>query len=109
MPIPGRSGARGSDVPGRLVELIVVHDDVSVIGRAGCREVELLGWDVAVAPGPFDLGGIGGIGGSGHRHAAGQGAIYGLLEVDGHEDPQIGRAGPDSPMTSARPRQPRRL
>lgn len=29
------------------MELIVVHDDVSVIGRAGCREVELLGWDVA--------------------------------------------------------------
>nr|WP_246646942.1 hypothetical protein [Nonomuraea ceibae] len=71
------------------MELIVVHDDVSVIGWAGRREVELLGRDVAVAPGPFDLGGIGGIGGSGQRHAAGQGAIYGLLEVDGHEDPQI--------------------
>ncbi len=66
---------------------------------------KLLGWDVAVAPGPFDLGGIGG---SGHRHAAGQGAIYGLLEVDGHEDPQIDRAGPESYDVGA-PRQPRRL
>ncbi|MBO3751811.1 hypothetical protein J5X84_37555 [Streptosporangiaceae bacterium NEAU-GS5] len=88
------------------MELIVVHDDVSVIGRAGCREVELLGWDVAVAPGPFDLGGIGG---SGHRHAAGQGAIYGLLEVDGHEDPQIDRAGPESYDVGAAPPTPETL
>jgi hypothetical protein len=34
-----------------------MHDDVGVIGRAGCGEVELLGWDVAGAEAPLDFGG----------------------------------------------------
>jgi len=69
------------------VELIVVHDDVGVVGWAGNGEVELLGGDVAVAPGPFDFGGVGG--GSGQRSASVPGAIYRLLEGDGHEDAQV--------------------
>ena len=46
-----------SQLPGRLLGLVVVHDDVGVFGRAGCVEVELLGRDVALAPTPLDLGG----------------------------------------------------
>lgn len=76
-----------SDFPGRPLELIVVHDDVGVVGWVGCGEVELLGGDIAVAPGPFDFGDVGG--GSGQRCASVPGAIYRLLEGDGHEDAQV--------------------
>jgi hypothetical protein len=42
--------------PGRLLGLVVVDDDVDVIGRADRSEVELLGGDVTLAPAPFDFG-----------------------------------------------------
>jgi hypothetical protein len=77
-----------SDFPARSLELIVVHDDVGVVGWAGGGEVELLGGDIAVAPGPFDVGGVDG--GSGRHCASVPGAIYRLLEWDGHEDAQLG-------------------
>ena len=72
-----------SDFPGWPLEWIVVHDDVGAIGWAGCGKLVLLGGDIAVAPRPFDLGGVSS--GSGQRCGSVPGATYFLLEWDGHE------------------------
>jgi hypothetical protein len=45
-----------SGLPERPLGLVVVHDDVDVLGRVDRREVEPLGRDVALAPAPFDFG-----------------------------------------------------
>ncbi len=44
-------------LPYRLLRIVVVHDDVGVVGRANRGEVELLGGDVALAPAALDGGG----------------------------------------------------
>src|SRR5215472_6558826 len=72
------------DLPGGPLGLIVVHDDVGVIGRAGRGEVELLGGDVAGAEAPLDF-----CGGSQSRQIPDPGAIQYLLERGGHEDAQV--------------------
>ena len=46
-----------SDLPGGPPGLVIVHDDVGVIRRAGRGEVKLLGGDVAGAEAPLDFGG----------------------------------------------------
>ena len=73
-----------SGLPGRLPGLVVVHDDVGVLGRAGRVEVELLGGYVAVTVASLDLGG-----GSERGLVSGPGAIQCLLERSGHEDAQV--------------------
>jgi hypothetical protein len=70
-----------SDLPRGTLGLVVVHDDVGVIGRAGRGEVELLSGDVAGAESPLDFGG-----GSESRQIPDPGAIQYLLERGGHED-----------------------
>ena len=43
-------------LPGRLLGMVVVHDDVGVKGRVRVGEVEPLRGDVALAPSAFDVG-----------------------------------------------------
>ena len=73
-----------SDFPRGPPGLVVVHDDVGVIGRACRSEVELLGGDVAGAEAPLDF-----CGGSESRQIPDPGAIQYLLERGGHEDAQV--------------------
>jgi hypothetical protein len=71
-------------LPRRAAGLVVVHDDVGVIGRAGRGEVELLGGNVAGAEAPLDFGG-----GSESRQVPDPGAVQYLLERGGHQDAQV--------------------
>lgn len=80
----GRLPPLEMDFPGGSPGLVVVHDDVGVIGRAGRGEVELLGGDVAGAEAPLDFGG-----GSESRQVPDPGALQCLPERGGHEDAQV--------------------
>src|SRR6185312_14137745 len=73
-----------SDFPYRPLGLVVVHDDVGALGRAGRGEVELLGGAVAVVEASLDLGD-----GAPRRQVSRPGASECLLARDGHEDVEV--------------------
>ncbi len=76
----GRSPwSEGTDLPRRLLRVVVVHDDVGVISRAGGVDVELLGGSKVLAAASLDCGGV-----SEQRRVSGSGASQCLFEPGGH-------------------------